>query len=44
MLVETNGIALLAEQGFDARVQARANNVFAWLNRYLAHPAGAVDR
>lgn len=40
VLVETNGIALLAERGFDARVQERANKVFNWLNGYLAHPAG----
>jgi hypothetical protein len=43
VLVETNGIALLAERGFDARVQDRANQVFNWLNRYLAHPHGVVD-
>ena len=43
VLVETNGIALLAERGFDARVQARANKVFNWLNQYLAHPAGTVE-
>ncbi len=42
VLVETNGITLLAERGFDARVQQRANKVFNWLNRYLADPAGAV--
>ena len=43
VLVETNGIALLAERGFDRRVQDRANKVFNWLNGYLAHPAGAVE-
>ena len=43
VLVETNGIALLAERGFDRHVQERANKVFNWLNRYLAHPSGAVE-
>lgn len=38
VLGQTNGIALLAERGFDPRLQARAGEVFDWLNRYLAHP------
>ena len=43
VLVHTNGISLLSERGFDARLQARAGEVFDWLNRYLAHPAEFVD-
>ena len=38
VLGQTNGIAMLAERGFDPRLQARAGEVFDWLNRYLAHP------
>jgi hypothetical protein len=39
VLAQTNGIALLAERGFGADVEAGAGRVFEWLNGYLAHPA-----
>ena len=40
VLAHTNGIALLAERGFGARVEANAARVFDWLSTYLAQPAG----
>jgi hypothetical protein len=43
VLVQTNGISLLSERGFDARLQTRASEVFDWLNSYLAHPTGLKD-
>lgn len=38
VLAETNGIALLAAQGFDRDVQHKAARVARWLERYLAEP------
>lgn len=38
VLAQTNGISLLSERGFDARLQQRASRVFDWLSGYLAHP------
>jgi hypothetical protein len=35
---ETNGIALLADRGFDAAISAKANRVHDWLSGYMAHP------
>lgn len=43
VLVQTNGLSLLAERGFDTRVQARAGEVFDWLGGYLADPAAAGE-
>ncbi len=39
VLAHTNGIALLAEQGFGPGVEANAGKVFDWLHAYLAQPA-----
>jgi hypothetical protein len=39
VLKETNGVALLAERGFDARVEQRALKVARWLNEYMGAPA-----
>lgn len=41
VLAHTNGIALLAKQGFGAQIEGKAGRVFAWLDGYLAHPAGS---
>ena len=38
VLVDTNGIALLRERGFDIGLQDKANKVFNWLSGYLAYP------
>ena len=38
VLVDTNGIALLRERGFDVGLQDKANKVFDWLSGYLAYP------
>ncbi|MES2320410.1 MAG: DNA mismatch repair protein MutS [Pseudomonadota bacterium] len=38
VLAHTNGIALLAQRGFGAKVEAGAAKVFDWLGGYLAHP------
>lgn len=40
LLAHTNGIALLAERGFGAEVEARAAKVFDWLGAWLAQPPG----
>ncbi|MBX9901928.1 MAG: hypothetical protein K2Y28_14220 [Burkholderiaceae bacterium] len=39
VLETTNGIALLAERGFDASISNNAARVHAWLGKYLAHPS-----
>jgi hypothetical protein len=36
VLKETNGVALLAEHGFDKRVEQRALQVARWLGEYMA--------
>jgi len=42
VLAQTNGIALLASQGFGAEIEAKAGKVAAWLESYLGQPeAGA---
>ena len=41
VLAQTNGLALLAEHGFDAPVQASAATVLAWLQGRLGGDAGA---
>lgn len=38
VLREPNGIALLATQGFGARIETRAAEVARWLSRHLAEP------
>jgi hypothetical protein len=38
VLAHTNGIALLAQHGFGAEIEARATTVFDWLSAYLAQP------
>jgi hypothetical protein len=43
LLAQTNGIALLAERGLGAQVEARAAKVFDWLGAYLAQPAGGGE-
>jgi DNA mismatch repair ATPase MutS len=40
LLAHTNGIALLAERGFGAGVEARAAKVFDWLGAGQRAPAG----
>nr|WP_315254059.1 DNA mismatch repair protein MutS [uncultured Duganella sp.] len=40
LLVDTNGIALLAERGFAPAITAKANRIHNWLSNYMAHPAG----
>lgn len=37
VLAHTNGIALLAQRGFGAPIEASAAAVFDWLSAYLAH-------
>jgi hypothetical protein len=43
LLADTNGIALLAERGFGAAVEARAAKVFDWLGGWLAQPPGGGE-
>lgn len=43
LLAHTNGIALLAQRGFGARIEANAAKVFDWLGAYLAQPRGGSD-
>jgi DNA mismatch repair ATPase MutS len=43
VLAHTNGIALLAQRGFGAQVEANAGRVFEWLSGYLAHPADCEE-
>jgi nucleoside-triphosphatase THEP1 len=43
LLAHTNGIALLAERGFGAGVEARAAKVFDWLGGWLAQPPGGAE-
>jgi hypothetical protein len=43
LLAHTNGIALLAERGFGADLEARAAKVFDWLGGWLAHPPGGSE-
>lgn len=38
VLVETNGLSLLSQRGFDAQIDAKARRVAHWLGAYLAHP------
>jgi hypothetical protein len=38
VLAHTNGIALLAQRGFGASIEANAAAVFDWVSAYLAHP------
>ena len=38
VLVDTNGLALLATRGFGGAIEAKAGKVYAWLSAYLAHP------
>jgi DNA mismatch repair ATPase MutS len=38
VLAHTNGIALLAQRGFGAPIEASAAAVFDWLSAYLAQP------
>jgi hypothetical protein len=40
LLAHTNGIALLAQRGFGAGIEANAAAVFDWLSGYLAAPRG----
>jgi DNA mismatch repair ATPase MutS len=42
LLAHTNGIALLAERGFGAEIEARAAKVFDWLGAWLAQPPGGA--
>lgn len=41
MLGRTNGVALLAEHGFDAAIQSKAGDVAAWLARQRQRDAGS---
>ncbi len=38
ILSNTNGIALLSKNGFDADIEADAHAVLNWISDYLAHP------
>lgn len=40
LLVDTNGIALLAERGFASAVTEQANRIHGWLSAYMARPTG----
>lgn len=39
LLIDTNGIALLAERGFAPAVTAKADRIHKWLSNYMARPA-----
>ncbi|KKO65765.1 hypothetical protein VM94_00579 [Janthinobacterium sp. KBS0711] len=39
VLQATNGIALLAQRGFDAGITDKAGRVFDWLSTHMAQPA-----
>jgi hypothetical protein len=43
LLAHTNGIALLAQRGFGAQVEASAAKVFDWLSAWLAQPGGGSE-
>jgi hypothetical protein len=38
LLIDTNGIALLAERGFAPDITAKANRIHTWLSNYMARP------
>lgn len=40
LLVDTNGIALLAERGFSAAITEKADRIHSWLSDYMAYPSG----
>jgi len=40
LLVDTNGIALLAERGFAPAITEKANRIHTWLGNYMARPTG----
>ena len=42
VLAHTNGIALLAQRGFGASIEADAGKVANWLSSHLAHPADCI--
>ena len=47
VLQATNGIALLAQRGFDAGIADKAGRVFDWLSTHMAQPAdcaGVLER
>lgn len=47
VLQATNGIALLAQRGFDAGITDKAGRVFDWLSTHMAQPAdcgGVLER
>ncbi|MGK5075012.1 hypothetical protein [Janthinobacterium sp. ZB1P44] len=47
MLQATNGIALLAQRGFDSAIEDKAERVFDWLSTHMAQPAdcsGVLER
>lgn len=43
VLEKTNGVSLLATQGFGDAISGKAARVALWLERYLAHPADARE-
>lgn len=43
LLVNPNGIALLAQRGFSAEIEASAAVVYRWLSAFLAHQDGACN-
>jgi hypothetical protein len=43
LLAHTNGIALLAQRGFGAGIEANATAVFDWLSAHLAQPRGGCE-
>lgn len=42
VLVDTNGIALLAARGFGGEIEGKAGRVFQWLSGYLAQPTACA--
>lgn len=47
VLQATNGIALLAQRGFDPGIADKAGRVFDWLSTHMAQPAdcgGVLER
>lgn len=40
LLKDTNGIALLSQQGYTPAITTRANRIYAWLSDYMAYPPG----
>ncbi|MTV39464.1 MutS-related protein [Duganella radicis] len=42
LLQDTNGIALLNQQGYAPAITTKANRIHTWLSDYMAHPADQI--